>query len=51
MDTKKAKCVICGKRFVFGSDKDDLEGDDGDICGQCVRDADAEEDTFDPEAA
>lgn len=46
------KCVICGKEFEFGKDRDDIEEDGGDgvICGQCVRDADAEQDDFDPEA-
>lgn len=46
------KCVICGKEFKFGSDADDIEEDGGPgvVCGQCVRDADAEQDDFDPEA-
>jgi len=45
------KCAICGKEFEFGKDADDTEEDGGDgvVCGSCVRDADAEEDTFDPE--
>lgn len=42
-------CELCGKVFKFGDDSDDHESDTGDICGECWRAADAEDNTFDLE--
>ena len=47
--SKMTTCEICGKKFEFGADSDDHESDTGDICGECWRAADAEDNTFDLE--
>jgi hypothetical protein len=38
-------CEICGEKFPIGT-PGSLETDTGDVCPSCVRDAEAEEDTW-----
>ena len=36
-----ATCEICGREFDINTEQDWMESDTGDICGECVRDAEA----------
>jgi len=36
-----ATCNICNRKFDINTEQDWMETDDGDICGECVREANA----------
>ena len=41
-ENEMATCKNCGKEFDINTEQDWMEADDGgDICGDCVRDAEA----------